>query len=105
MVTEEQVKEALSKVIDPEIGIDIVNLGFIYDIRIDGGIVDVDMTLTTRGCPLHQTLGKQAEDVIKDIEGVEQANITMVWDPPWNPTLMSDAAKKRLGFSDEMLNQ
>ena len=103
MVTEEQVKKALSGVVDPEIGLDIVNLGFIYGITIEDDQVNVDMTLTTRGCPMHQILGKQAEEAVKGIEGVTDASINLVWDPPWSPKMMSASAKERLGFSDDMI--
>ena len=103
MITEDNVRAALSKVIDPEIGVDIVNLGFIYNVKIDEGQVAVDMTLTTRGCPMHQFLNKQAEDAVKGIDGVTEAVINLVWNPPWTPKMMSPAAKEKLGFSDDMI--
>ncbi|MBC8278381.1 MAG: metal-sulfur cluster assembly factor [FCB group bacterium] len=103
MLTEENVKEALSKVIDPEIGMDIVSLGFIYNVKIDEDKIDVDMTLTTRGCPMHQLLSKQAEDAVKNLDGVTDTEINLVWDPPWTPKMMSPAAKDKLGFSDDMI--
>lgn len=105
MITEEQVKQALSQVIDPEINIDIVNLGFIYNIDINGSDVIVDMTLTTKGCPMHQVLGQRAVAALNSIEGVGKVGIKMVWDPPWSPKMMSDEAKQKLGFSDEMLEE
>ena len=105
MVTEEKVKEALSQVVDPEIGLDIVNLGFIYEVDINEGKVEVNMTLTTRGCPMHQFLGKQAEEAVKSIDGVEDVAISIVFDPPWNPKMMSQAAKDKLGFSDDMIEE
>ena len=103
MITEETVKEALSQVMDPEINIDIVNLGFIYNIDIDGTDVAVDMTLTTRGCPMHNTLGQHVVSALNNIDGIGKASVRMVWDPPWNPKMMSDAAKQKLGFSDDMM--
>jgi len=103
MITEETVKEALSKVMDPEINIDIVNLGFIYNIDINGADVTVDMTLTTRGCPMHNTLGQSVVSALNNIDGIGKASVKMVWDPPWNPKMMSDAAKQKLGFSDDMM--
>lgn len=103
MVTEEKVREALSQVVDPEIGLDIVNLGFIYNVGIEEGKVVVDMTLTTRGCPMHQFLGKQAEEAVKSIDGVDDATINIGFDPPWSPKMMSQTAKDKLGFSDDMI--
>ncbi|MBC8204151.1 DUF59 domain-containing protein [bacterium] len=103
MVTEERIKEALSHVIDPEINTNIVDLGFIYGIDIKDDQVNVDMTLTTKGCPLHQMLGASAKKAVEGLPGVKSANINLVWDPPWSPKMMSDSAKKKLGFSDDMI--
>jgi len=103
MLTEEQVKQALSRVLDPDIGIDIVSLGFIYRIEIEGRKVIIEMTLTTRGCPMHSFLGKQVEDAVRELPGIEEVTVDLVWDPPWHPRMMSAAAKERLGFSDEMM--
>ena len=97
-VTQEQVMEALKKVVDPEIGIDIVNLGLIYDVRIEGDKVFIKMTMTTPGCPLYATLTKNAEEVVKSLEGVSDAKVELVWDPPWRPDMMSDEAKEKLGY-------
>ena len=105
MVTEEQIKEALASVLDPEIGMSVVDLGFIYSIEIEEGKVEIKMTLTTRGCPMHQMLSKQVEEVVKSIDGVSEAKVDLVWDPPWTPRMMSDAAKKRLGFRDDMFEE
>lgn len=105
MVTEEQIKEALASVLDPEIGMSVVDLGFIYSIEIEEGKVEIKMTLTTRGCPMHQTLSKQVEEVVKSVDGVSEAKVDLVWDPPWTPRMMSDAAKKRLGFRDDMFEE
>lgn len=103
MITEEQVREALSHVVDPEINLNIVDLGFIYSVEIDGGRVDIDMTLTTQGCPMHQVLGLSARKAVEALPGVKEANIHLVWDPPWTPKMMSDSAKEKLGFSDDMI--
>ena len=105
MITEEKVRDALSEVMDPEINIDIVNLGFIYNIDIEGNDVQVDMTLTTRGCPMHNMLGQAVVSALNKIEGVGKASVRMVWDPPWNPKMMSDEAKQKLGFRDDMLEE
>jgi len=103
MLTEDIVKEALAKVIDPEICMDIVDLGFIYSMEINESQVKVNMTLTTRGCPMHQFLSKQAEEAVKSLDSVTEAEINLVWDPPWTPKKMSSAAKEKLGFSDDMI--
>lgn len=98
MITEESVYEALGTVIDPEIGIDIVNLGFIYDVKVDADKVSVAMTLTIKDCPLHATLKKQAEEAILKHTGAASAEVKLVFDPPWTPAMMSDMAKERLGM-------
>ena len=103
MITEERVKEAIAQVIDPEIRLNLVDLGFIYGIKIEDGNVDIRMTLTTRGCPMHQILGKQVEDVVKSIEGIKSVKVNIIWDPPWSPKMMSESAKKFLGFRDDMI--
>ena len=103
MITEEMVKEALSTVIDPEINFNIVELGFIYNIDIDGDDVKVDMTLTTKGCPTHNILGQKTVDALQMIDGVGNVNVQMVWDPPWSPKMMSEEVKKKIGFTDDMI--
>jgi metal-sulfur cluster biosynthetic enzyme len=84
MITEEAVYKALETVLDPEIGIDIVNLGFIYDVSIDGTRVSVAMTLTIKGCPMHSTLKKGAEEAILKYTDAGEAEVRLVWNPPWN---------------------
>ncbi len=101
MITEESVYNALSTVMDPELGIDIVNLGFIYDVRIDNNVVSVVMTLTTKGCPLHSVLKKQAEEAILEKAEASEAEVQLVFDPPWNKNMLRDMAKKKLGISSE----
>lgn len=98
MVTEEIVREKLKEVYDPEIGINIVDLGLVYDIQVsEQNDVQVVMTLTTPGCPLHGSITAGARSAVELIEGVRSANVDLVWDPIWNPEMMSDAAKKQLG--------
>lgn len=97
-LTEEKILEELKKVVDPEIGIDVVNLGLIYSVEINEGNVHVKMTMTTPGCPLYATLIKNAEDVIKALEGVQSVKVELVWDPPWRPDMMSEEAKQKLGY-------
>lgn len=104
MLDTEMVRTALMNVIDPEIGLDIVNLGLIYNIAIqDGGQrVDVDMTLTTPNCPAGPYIVTQAKNEIMALSDVyknlEDVNINLVWVPFWNPSMMSDEAKDELGI-------
>ncbi len=97
-LTEEAVLEVLKTVRDPEIPIDIVNLGLIYDVGVKGANVHVKMTLTTPGCGMGAMISRQAEDAIKAM-GANNVIVEIVWDPPWNQDMMSDYAKERLGFS------
>lgn len=98
MITEEAVYKALSKVVDPELDVDIVSMGFIYSVKIEEKQVKIAMTLTTRGCPLHSTLTKQAEEAILADTGASSAEIRLVFDPPWNTDMMSPEAREKLGI-------
>jgi metal-sulfur cluster biosynthetic enzyme len=97
-ITEETVLGVLKGVRDPEIPIDIVNLGLIYDVGISGKNVHLKMTLTTPGCGMGKTIAKQAEGAVKSL-GVKNVLVEIVWDPPWNPDMMSDEAKEKLGIA------
>ena len=100
-VTEAEVIEALGRVVDPELGVNIVDLGLIYDVRIRDAQVDVTMTLTTPGCcPLHAVLPRAAERVLQGIEGVAEGRVHLVWEPAWSPDRMSEAARKQLVRTD-----
>ena len=97
--TKERIIESLKGVYDPEIGIDIVNLGLIYDIDVsDRGEVDIKMTLTTPGCPLAGSGEEAVKAVVSAIDEVKDVNVHLVWDPPWNPSMMSEEAKQILGI-------
>ncbi len=97
--TKERIIESLKGVYDPEIGIDIVNLGLIYDIDVsDRGEVDIKMTLTTPGCPLAGSVEEAVKAVVSAIDEVKDVNVHLVWDPPWNPSMMSEEAKQILGI-------
>ncbi len=96
-LTEEKVLESLKTVRDPEIPVDIVNLGLIYDVRISGRSVYIKMTLTTPGCGMGKTIAKQAENAVKSI-GAKDVLVEIVWDPPWNIDMMSDEARDILGI-------
>jgi metal-sulfur cluster biosynthetic enzyme len=100
MPNDEQVWDALRTVIDPEIGINVVDLGLVYDIEVSGDQVRVAMTMTTQACPLHAYLTEAAETAIRQFApDVGAVQVDMVWDPPWSPAMMSDEAKQQLGWS------
>ena len=97
-VTEAQVIKVLRSVYDPEIPVSIYDLGMIYGIQIDGDAVHVRMTLTTPACPVAGILPGQVETRVKALEGVSDATVELVWDPPWTPDKMSEAAKLQLNM-------
>jgi metal-sulfur cluster biosynthetic enzyme len=98
-LTEEMILEKLKEVIDPEIGIDVVNLGLIYELKINpDNTVYVKMTMTTPGCPLTLWLLQAVEQKILEIPGVKDAEIELTFDPPWTPDRISEEVRKRLGM-------
>lgn len=97
-MTKEQVLEALKQVYDPEIPVDIVNLGLVYDVAIDDGIVRVKMTMTSPGCPVGDFLAGEVERAVRALGGVDAVGVEFVWDPPWTPERMSPEAKQTLGW-------
>jgi metal-sulfur cluster biosynthetic enzyme len=98
-ITEAQVLETLRQVLDPELGCNIVDLGLIYSIRIIDGDVSVQMTLTTQGCPMHQSIAGGAQAALLNLPGVQQAEVEVVWNPPWHPSMMSDNGRAQLGMA------
>ncbi len=98
MVDEEVVTEALSNVIDPELGLDFVELGLIYGIEIDGGDVSVTFTLTTPACPIGPQVSEQIEEFVGELDGVDEVTSSMIFTPPWSPDKMSEDAKFALGY-------
>lgn len=97
-VTVEGVRDVLKNVYDPEIPINVVDLGLIYAIEVDEGNVKVDMTLTFPGCGMGPMIAQQAEWAISELDGVEDVEVEMVFDPPWNPEYISEDGKKLLGI-------
>lgn len=96
---ETEIIKALRTVYDPEIPVNIYDLGLIYKIAIESnGIVKVDMTLTAPGCPVAQTFPGIVENAVRNVEGVTEATVELVWDPPWTQERMSEAAKLTLGL-------
>jgi metal-sulfur cluster biosynthetic enzyme len=98
MPTREQVIDALRVVEDPELGMDIVDLGLLYDVEVAGPTVHVTFSLTSMGCPVGPMIEEQIRDVVAGMEGVDQVESELTWDPPWTPEKMSDDAKFILGF-------
>jgi metal-sulfur cluster biosynthetic enzyme len=98
MTTKEEVYQAISTVIDPEVGCNLVELGLIYDAIINDDKVEVIMTLSTKGCPLHGMMQMWVKDaVLNHIQEVKECEVTLVWEPAWNISMASDEVKKRLG--------
>jgi metal-sulfur cluster biosynthetic enzyme len=98
MPTVDDVHDALSNVIDPELGLDFVELGLIYDVAIEEGDVYVTFTLTSPGCPIGPQVGEQIEEFVGELDGVNRVYPKMTFSPPWTPDLMSEEAKFALGF-------
>ena len=97
-VTIGEIQEALRDVYDPEIPVNVLDLGLIYDIKIDEGQVYVQMTLTAPGCGMGPYIAQNAEWRIAEIDGVEDVEVDMVFDPPWSPELITEEGKKQLGL-------
>jgi metal-sulfur cluster biosynthetic enzyme len=98
MPTVDDVQDALSNVIDPELGLDFVELGLIYDVEIEGGDVFVTFTLTSPGCPIGPQVSEQIEEFVSELDGVGNVFPKMTFTPPWTPDLMSEEAKFALGY-------
>ncbi|MHB8656674.1 MAG: metal-sulfur cluster assembly factor [Solirubrobacteraceae bacterium] len=99
MVTVEDVTEVLRDVIDPELGLDFVELGLIYEVAVaDEGAVKVTFTLTSPGCPIGPQVSEQIEEFVGELDGVTDVQPTMTFSPPWTPERMSEDAKFALGF-------
>jgi metal-sulfur cluster biosynthetic enzyme len=99
MATVEDVTDALRDVIDPELGLDFVELGLIYDVEVqDDGMVRITYTLTSPGCPIGPQVSEQIEEFVGELDGVNQVEPTMTFSPPWTPERMSEDAKFALGF-------
>lgn len=97
-IIEAQIIEALRTCFDPEIPVNIYEMGLIYDVKVDAGVVTIQMTLTSPHCPAAQSLPADVEGKVRAVEGVNDVKIDLVWDPPWDPSKMSDAARLQLGM-------
>jgi metal-sulfur cluster biosynthetic enzyme len=98
MPTVDDVQDALSNVIDPELGLDFVELGLIYDVAVEGSDVFVTFTLTSPGCPIGPQVSEQIEEFVGELDGVSGVYPKMTFTPPWTPDLMSEEAKFALGY-------
>lgn len=95
----EAVLEALSNVWDPELALDVVSLGLVYDVRVDGDAVEIDMTLTTPGCPVSEQLPREAEAAVRAALPDTEVRLQVVWDPPWTPERLTPMALEQLGYA------
>jgi metal-sulfur cluster biosynthetic enzyme len=99
MVSEAKVWEALATVMDPEIPFSIVDLGLVYGVHVaPSGAVRVQITLTTRGCPLVRRISDDTREAVQRLAGAENVTVDIVWDPPWNPGMATEETRKRLGW-------
>lgn len=96
--TREQVLEALKVVVDPELGINIVDLGLVYDVQVEEEVVKVEFTLTSMGCPIGPLIEQQMQQVLTMLPGVEQVQATMTFNPPWSAERMSEDARLAMGM-------
>lgn len=98
MPTKDEVFDALRAVEDPELGMDIVELGLLYDVEVDGPRVKVVHTLTSMGCPVGPMIQENVDEIVRAMPDVEDVDVELTWDPPWTPEKMSEDAKFILGF-------
>jgi metal-sulfur cluster biosynthetic enzyme len=102
MYTVEEILDVLRECYDPEIPVNIVDLGLVYNVAVEGCVITVEMTLTAPGCSMGAMIASDIQDKLLGIPGCEDANVEIVWDPPWSPHMMTPAARKALGLdSDE----
>ncbi len=99
MPTPEEVYNALATVYDPELQLPVTDLGLVYDVQVNEKRAEVKMTLTTMGCPLAGSLTEMARRaILNNVPGIEEANVEIIWDPPWSIDMISDEARMRLGL-------
>ena len=98
MEIKDKIIEEIRKIYDPELPVNIYELGLIYDIKVEGKKAQIKMTLTTPNCPVAESLPKEVKDSAMQVKGVEEVDLQLVWDPPWTKAMMSDAAKLELNL-------
>ena len=91
--------QQLESVFDPELGINLVDLGLVYRLEVKAGMVSVEMTLTTPGCPMGDSMREAAERALLMIPGVSRVTVDLVWEPPWEPEMMTERARRELGWT------
>ena len=103
VLTKDEVIEALKEVYDPEIPVNIVDLGLVYDVEVSDGEVAIEMTLTAQGCGMGPYIAQQAEWRVAELPGVEDVEVELDWDPPWSPELITEDGKRPLGPASQAL--
>lgn len=98
MISETMVVEALKQCYDPEIPVNVVDLGLIYSVQIEGRSVDIQMTLTAKGCPVSSYISEDAQSKVMAVEGVEQVRVNIVWEPRWSPDMITPDGRRKLGM-------
>ena len=98
MELKDKIIEEIRKIYDPELPVNIYDLGLIYDIKIEGRKAEIKMTLTTPNCPVAESLPKDVKDIAMQVEEIEDVDLDLVWDPPWDKDMMSEAAKLELNL-------
>ena len=98
MELKDKIIEEIRKIYDPELPVNIYDLGLIYDIKIEGRKAEIKMTLTTPNCPVAESLPKEVKDSVMQLDEIEKVELDLVWDPPWNKSMMSEAAKLELNL-------
>jgi metal-sulfur cluster biosynthetic enzyme len=96
--TEDQLLDTLKEVIDPELNCNIVDLGLIYGVTCSDGVANVQLTLTTQGCPMHESIAYGVQNALLSLEGINEVNVDLVWEPPWTSDRLSPAARELLGI-------
>ncbi len=103
MATREEVIGAIKQCFDPEIPVNVYDLGLVYDVAEDDGVVDIKMTFTSDSCPSAREIPLDMRQKIGKLEGIREVNLAVVWDPPWHPRMISEAAREELGIDDAAL--
>ena len=98
MILKDKIIDEIKKIYDPELPVNIYELGLIYDVQIDEKKAKIKMTLTTPNCPVAESLPKEVKNSAMQVEGIEDVDLELVWDPPWNKDMMSEAAKLELNL-------
>lgn len=98
MTVEEKIWESLKGVIDPELGVSIVDIGLVYDVRYEDGEAEVEMTLTSPGCPLAPVIDSEVKKALAKVKEVKRVSLELVWDPPWTEEMMSEEIKAEFGL-------